>query len=461
MRAVKKSVWGRQSVHVRRLEGDEPNWQRDWNETVAVKSSLKLWVVPGGAAPSEAKPSPRPDESVGLFLRTLREQEGLSLAEAAAQVRIREAYVSAIEDDRFDALPGRAYALGFVRSYAEALGADVTATARTASQEIARLPAPALKTRKPEVDRDSRIAPFAAAAICLALAGYVYWYFENSRGRFENAVATLAQVDSPNFVEVGAVDGGQAPAPYRPFPDAQPPHVAEALATLDALQPTQSGQLSAAAPAVPTSEDVDLSTTLPPPATPPVAASPATTEPFAEPAVPASPVVPASTEPAERPEGPTRQPAAAVSASAKLPPLQALEADLPAPRLAATATRKRSIPSPGPAMAAAPDLSLVPPSHAATPPLAPPPTGQVSLHAVADTWIEIRSRSNGKVLFSRVLRQGETVPAPDRHGLVMTVGNAAGLQIRIDGAPAPALGERGQVVRDVSLDVESLAARGG
>ena len=90
----------------------------------------------------------------------------------------------------------------------------------------------------------------------------------------------------------------------------------------------------------------------------------------------------------------------------------------------------------------------------------PPAPGRVVLTALADTWLQIRAASTGKVLFSRVLREGESLPAPDRQGLQMTVGNAGGLEIRVDGQLAPALGSHGQVVRDIDLEGDRLLAGG-
>ncbi len=379
---------------------------------MAGKGNLKLWVVQGDASFAGPKSSPRPGESVGLFLRLLRERAGLTIEEAAAQVRIRHAYVAAIEDDRFDVLPGRAYAIGFIRAYAEFLGADVEASARAALQDIGRIPTPALKARRPEIERESRFAPVAAAAICLALAGYVYWYFEQTGDRFENAAATLARVDAPNFIEGVEVPGGAAAvatAPYRPFPDAAPP------------------------------------TTRSVPGDPALAA--ATPD-----AAPGSALPPAR-------DGRYR---AADAPPQHLLHRDALAASLPAPRLAAPvgATPRWSIPAPGPAMAAT-SMDRISPGHAAAA-TAPggydPAPGQVVLTAIADTWIQIKSDKTGKILFSRVLREGEVLPSPDRQGLRMTVGNAGGLEIRVDGQIAPSLGGHGRVVRDISLDGDSLMA---
>ncbi|GAB4532082.1 MAG: helix-turn-helix domain-containing protein [Parvularculaceae bacterium] len=66
-------------------------------------------------------------ESVGAELRLARLKSDRSLEEVASRTRIKEAHLRAIEDMNVEALPGRAYALGFVRSYANFLGMDAQA----------------------------------------------------------------------------------------------------------------------------------------------------------------------------------------------------------------------------------------------------------------------------------------------------------------------------------------------
>lgn len=61
---------------------------------------------------------------VGAELKAERDRFGLLLTEVSERLRIRVAYLEAIEEGRFGDLPGRIYAIGFLRSYAEFLGAD-------------------------------------------------------------------------------------------------------------------------------------------------------------------------------------------------------------------------------------------------------------------------------------------------------------------------------------------------
>jgi transcriptional regulator with XRE-family HTH domain len=61
---------------------------------------------------------------LGQLLREARERRGASLAEAERATRIRARFLAALEEERFDLLPGHAYARAFLREYAEFLGLD-------------------------------------------------------------------------------------------------------------------------------------------------------------------------------------------------------------------------------------------------------------------------------------------------------------------------------------------------
>jgi len=64
------------------------------------------------------------DLSVGQILQRCREQQNKSLPQAAQELCIRVEHLQALEQDNSEQLPGRVYAIGFVRTYAEYLGLD-------------------------------------------------------------------------------------------------------------------------------------------------------------------------------------------------------------------------------------------------------------------------------------------------------------------------------------------------
>ena len=118
--------------------------------------------------------------------------------------------------------------------------------------------------------------------------------------------------------------------------------------------------------------------------------------------------------------------------------------------------------------AAMPPASFVLPPPLTAPPAVPMPApaaagaaaaeGKVVLRATADSWVLVRDRS-GQTLLNRVMRAGETYSVPPKPQLLLTVGNAGGLDLLVDGAPVPSLGGPGVVRRDLPLDPDLLRAR--
>ena len=60
-------------------------------------------------------------DSVGASLRAAREERGLSIAEVAQSLKFAPRQIEALEQDRFDLLPGGTFVRGMVRSYARLL----------------------------------------------------------------------------------------------------------------------------------------------------------------------------------------------------------------------------------------------------------------------------------------------------------------------------------------------------
>jgi transcriptional regulator with XRE-family HTH domain len=63
-------------------------------------------------------------EQLGKYLKTKREVRGLSIEEAAESTKIRERFLKAIEEDRYELLPPGLYVRGFLAAYAKYLGLD-------------------------------------------------------------------------------------------------------------------------------------------------------------------------------------------------------------------------------------------------------------------------------------------------------------------------------------------------
>lgn len=68
-----------------------------------------------------------PEQGVGAILRAAREARGLSVQDAAQQLRLMNRQIVAMETEDFASLGQPVFARGFVRNYARMLGLDATA----------------------------------------------------------------------------------------------------------------------------------------------------------------------------------------------------------------------------------------------------------------------------------------------------------------------------------------------
>lgn len=78
-------------------------------------------------------------EKVGEKLRDARLAQGLELSDIAARTRIPLRHLQAIETSDYSGLPSPTYAVGFVKSYARAIGADEVALAKELRAETSTL----------------------------------------------------------------------------------------------------------------------------------------------------------------------------------------------------------------------------------------------------------------------------------------------------------------------------------
>jgi cytoskeleton protein RodZ len=177
--------------------------------------------------------SPQEAARVGEELREARNALGVSLEDAATQLRINKRYLQALEEGRVKDLPGAAYAVGFVRSYATALGLDPDEAVRrfrdvsgTAVRQSGELVFP-----EPVPRRGIPTGVLAALGLALAMGGYVAWYQWSGQGervvdsvpplppRLERAAEAPAARDTPPTPALVA----EPPAPPPPAVAPRPP----------------------------------------------------------------------------------------------------------------------------------------------------------------------------------------------------------------------------------------------
>lgn len=168
--------------------------------------------------PYDLKRIPRPAETAGADaarlgdeLREARLALGLSVEEVATRLRIRRAHLEALEEGRLRDLPGAAYAVGFVRSYAAGIGLDADEmTRRFRDITGAAAAKPKLVFPEPVPERGVPTGAVVSVGAVVAITAYVAWF--NWSGGGTRTVDVVPPV--PPRLEMAA-EQGRAQLPGR------------------------------------------------------------------------------------------------------------------------------------------------------------------------------------------------------------------------------------------------------
>ena len=120
-----------------------------------------------------------PGRAVGRLLRDQREARGLSITDIEKRLRIRKSYVEALENGRFDQLPGAAYIPAFLRAYAAFVGLDPekVLTAYQLSGPVPIKRPVALPADFPIVEKRAPIGLAVLTVLLVVGAGYAVWHY--------------------------------------------------------------------------------------------------------------------------------------------------------------------------------------------------------------------------------------------------------------------------------------------
>ena len=81
---------------------------------------------------------------------------------------------------------------------------------------------------------------------------------------------------------------------------------------------------------------------------------------------------------------------------------------------------------------------------------------RILVKALKNSWIQVRDNKAKKLLLTKLLRAGESYSVPNQPDLVLLTGNAGALEILVDGKSVPGLGPPGTIRKNVILDPEKL-----
>jgi cytoskeleton protein RodZ len=347
--------------------------------------------------------------AVGAYLRALRERQGVSIDEIARSTRVLHHYLEALESDDLASLPAPVFAKGFIRAYCQALGVPADEAITLYEQRAAQI----VRRTSPE-QRTSHV--------------------EQRRGHVEERRDHVEQRTSHVRERVTV-----APAPFPPPP---PPSPAPSL--LPPPTPAQQAQVAAVERRDSRSRGavlisfvllVVMGAAL-------YAVTMALQSGRDEPEGPAATQVAATPAPepiqALTPEPVTPEPAPAPVAAppSKQPPQ-------PAPPAAAPSVRAAAVTPPTPSVAPAP---------ASTPGSIASPYRLVA-RTTETTWIRVRTE-DGRTT-EETIPPNEVREWVSNGPFVLTIGNAGGVSLELNGRPVPRLGASGAVISRLVLPADA------
>ncbi len=332
--------------------------------------------------------------SFGERLRREREMRGIGLDEIATATKISTRNLRALEEEKFDQLPGGIFNKGFVRAYAKFLGIDqdqIVAEYEAASQEteVAReqklkedFAKAEFRKQKKEDDQEISLEPKSqwgtiAIIVLIAAIGYGgYSYYQRRK------LDKLQQAQTPPTIAV------------RPAPQTQPPQISPPVADASAAGTTSTPNATA----------------------PNTATSP-------------SPTMTQAAKPADTAKTESPKPAQTIPVDATKPASQKTE-------VPATPTTPKATPE------QKPTTQEQKPSTASGPPF------ELKIKVNKQSWVSIKA--DGKTLVNGTLQPGteKTFKATEKIDVIL--GNAGGVEVSYNGKPVENL-NTGQDVRKLTF----------
>ena len=121
-------------------------------------------------------------ENFGQFLKHERELRGVPLEEIAGATKIHIRFLQALEDNRFEEMPGEVFVKGYLKSYAKAIGYDVEDLLRAYDNFISKNSSPPAASRGEKKKQTGRKAPLlVGGGLAVGVAAVGLWFAVSSQ----------------------------------------------------------------------------------------------------------------------------------------------------------------------------------------------------------------------------------------------------------------------------------------
>lgn len=197
-------------------------------------------------------------ETLGAYLKGKREAFNISLQEVAQVTRIRRSILEAIENNRYDLLPPKVFAQGFVKSYASYLGLDESEVVKRYAElvEVPEADEKAAEARMPSAGSRFPSGILLIALIVLVLVAALLWRMNAPDKDAADIVPPPQQVDltTTSIVSMATVPGEPVAAESGREPASAPPVIGATGSPATAIverQPSEAGAQQASTPEQP------------------------------------------------------------------------------------------------------------------------------------------------------------------------------------------------------------------
>ncbi len=374
---------------------------------------------------------------VGTRLQEARIASKRSLKHVVSALRIRLVYIQAIEEERYSDLPGSAYAIGFVRSYAEYLGLDHDQIVRDFRAETVNYNHPT-DLNFPEPEAKSQTPPVAVAVVSLLVAVILYVSWERWPAFWQGEFPYFGQqtISAPPSTKLSSVDASPDQEIYSNLLEQAEPSDQEVLTNRNSSQNfnqntdvtsfTQSDLIDSNDPNDPNisptmqSQNIDSQFS--------ISVLPSDLQ-FSD---------DEESDPYAIAEGQAEADLYWNSSVGRFMPRVPLDTAMTDPNVDLSTSEDQNLSKREPKIYGELEADV-----------------RIVIEATQDSWVQIRD-TDGILLLTRVLFPGDRFRVPDRPGLSLTTGNAGGLEITVDRNSVSPIGPDGAVRRGVILEPDKL-----
>jgi len=137
--------------------------------------------------------------SVGLILKNEREKKGLLLSDIEKQIKVREKYLKAIEEENWNYFSSKIYIIGILKNYSRILGLDNKKVLAFFRRDYERKEEVKFKRKISSIYLNSETKYFLRLALVVLTIFFVLYFIFQLKTYFSPPVFTLLKPTSNNF----------------------------------------------------------------------------------------------------------------------------------------------------------------------------------------------------------------------------------------------------------------------